>query len=685
MAAPPATAESCELAVGCGCGPRESISFADWWRVGVGVLIAVNAMTLSLAVSTSTVTAGQRLALHGVLAGLAAVSLAVLGWPLARNAWRAARARRVTVEAMFVAGIVGALVASAVAALGGPGEVYFEIVCILLVVYSLGQQLTAHAQQRALAAVTAYAPEAASCAVLAADGTTRERPLSAVAVGDRVLVPPGAAVPIDGEVVAGEALVREAEMTGELHPVVRRAGDPVWAGTQLLDASLVVRATAAGGRRRIDRIVAAVERARSAPSSLERQADRWVGRLLPAVLAIAAATFAAWWWLDSLPRGLFNAMAVLLVACPCALGLATPIAVWATVARLAARGLAARSGDVVEALAAVDTVVFDKTGTLTESQAVLLELAVTPVAGLDEASIRAAIAAVERTSRHPLALPLADVAPPAAPTVAVRSVEIVPGAGVAAVVEIGGRRVALVIGAAERLVAADDARWVHLAARLEDAGEGRELVVLADGEAVAAARLAERLRSSWPAALDRLRALGVTTLVMTGDSDERARLAAADEVLARLGPEDKLARVRALQAAGRRVLFVGDGVNDAAAMAAAEVSIGVAGGAELAAELADLEWRSADLGAVPWALASARRALRTVRSNLGFAVAYNVAGIALAVAGVLHPVAAAVLMTCSSLVVTWRATNVLQEDQDEHERMAPGSATRMATQEEMAT
>lgn len=676
--APPAAAEACDLAVGCGCGPREPVRLADWWRVGVGVLLAVNAMTLSLAVSSSEVTAGQRLALHGVLAALAATSLGVLGWPLARNAWRAARARRVTVEAMFLAGILGAVTASAVAALGGPGETYFEVVCILLVVYSLGQQLTAHAQQRALASVAGFTPAEETCTVLAPDGTSRPRVVAAVVVGDRILVPPGAAVPVDGVVDEGEALVREAEMTGELHPVVRRPGEQVWAGTQLLDASLVVRATAAGGARRIDRIVAAVERARAAPSALERQADRWVARLLPAVLLVAAATGAAWWWLDSLPRGLFNAMAVLLVACPCALGLATPIAVWATVARLAARGLLARSGDVVEALAAVDTVVFDKTGTLTEAHAVLLDLVLAPRPGLDEAALRAAIAAVERTSRHPLARALAEVGTPESSPVAVRGVEILPGVGVAGSVELAGRPVRLVLGAAERLVAVDDPAWRQLAARLRGAADGRDLAVLVDGAPVGAARLAERLRGSWPAALAALRQLGVTTLVMTGDSDERAAVTAADEVLARLTPEDKLTRVEALAAAGRRVLFVGDGVNDAAAMAAAEVSIGVAGGADLAAELGDLEWRGGDLTAVPQALDDARRALRTMRSNLGFAVAYNAAGIALAVAGVLHPVAAAVLMTCSSLVVTWRATGVLQADQAEHEAAALASR-RVAT------
>ncbi len=665
MRPPAAEPETCELVAGCGCGPSEPVRLADWWRVGVGIVIAANAMTLSLAVNTSEATPEHRLVIHGVLAGLAAACLAILGWPLARNAWRAARARRVTVEAMFLAGIVGALTASTVAAVGGPGEVYFEIVCILLVVYTLGQQLTAHAQQRALDAAGGYAPETAVCTVVGPDGTTREAPVAAVAAGDRVLVAPGASIPVDGVVEDGAAFVREAEMTGELQPVARRTGDAVWAGTQCLDASLVVRATAAGGHRRIDRIVAAVERARSEPSALERQADRWVARLLPAVLTVATVTFGLWWWLDSLPRGLFNAMAVLLVACPCALGLATPIAVWATVARLASRGLAARGGDVVEALAAVDAAVFDKTGTLTEARAVLVDVVVDPPAGIGREEVLAAVAAVERTSRHPVAAALTEAAPEGAPPVAVRSVEVVPAAGLRARVVVAGKELELVVGAADRLPQLEDQGWRPLRERLGGTTTGRDLAVLMDGVAVAAARVDERLRASWPAALEALRGLGIRTLVMTGDSAERARLTAADEVEAALGPEDKLARVQALRAAGRTVLFVGDGVNDAAAMAASDVAIGVATGSELATEVGEIEWRGDDLRAVPWAIETARSAISTLRGNFAFAISYNIVGIALAVGGVLHPVAAAVLMTCSSLVVTWRATSVLQAEQEE--------------------
>ena len=653
------------VGAGCGCGSSEPVDLRDWWRVIVAAVLTVNAMTISLAINSSAASPSTRMTVNGVLFALALACAALVGGPLARNGWRQLRRGQVTVEAMFAAGIVGALTASLVAALGSHGHTYFEVVALLLVVYAFGQKLSSAAQSRALASVLEWAPEATVCTVLGDDGALRKIQVAELRPGMSVIVNPGETIPADGVVEAGGALVREAEMTGEAFAVAKRPGDTVWAGTHCLDARLQVRATAGGRERRIDQIVEAVERARATPSTLQRQVDRVVGWFLPAVLAVAAATFVGWTLAAGFERGLFNAMAVLLVACPCALGLATPLAVWGAIARLASRGLVVRGGDSIERLAAVAAAVFDKTGTLTEAQAVLVDFVASPRADMTSRDVRRLVQAVERSSRHPVAAAFnrLDDEPGAW---RVSGFRLLPGTGVAAVVEDGaGRSLRVSVGDAARLAGGEDAGWEELRGRLRKISGARVLAVVIDGRPAALAAVDEHLRDSWPAALERLGELGVEALVFTGDCGTRARRVAADRVLAELSAEDKLAEVRSLQAEGRHVLFVGDGVNDAAAMAASEVSVGVVGGAELAAEVADITWRSQDLGVLPWAVDLARRTLTTIRGNLRFALAYNIAGVALAVAGLLHPVAAAVLMTCSSLIVTWRAASILDEDQAE--------------------
>ncbi len=650
--------------VSCCTTPADPRAVAAWWRIGIGALIAVNSMTVDLAFNTSEASLTERHVAHGVALGAALVTLALLGWPLLAAAARELRRRRITLEAMFVAGIVGALTASVVAMLTGVGAVYFEIVSILLVVYSFGQQIGRAAQERAVRAAEAWAPELTTCDVVDGAGAVTTIPVSELREGQRVRVRPGSTIAADGIVLEGEGFVREAEMTGELFAAVRGPGDRVWAGTHSVDAAFVVEATAAGGRRRIDGIVDAVERARLAPSSLQRRADRLIAWFLPAVAAVALATMAGWTWARGWHVGLFNAMAVLLVACPCALGLATPVAVWSALSRLARRGLIVRGGDAVERLAAVDTAVFDKTGTLTESRATLAGLV---VAGRDEerrSRVLALLEAVERAVDHPVAAAFVGVSRGGAGRFTVEALRLLPAVGVAASVREGAGRVYEVrIGTPERLLADDGARQAWRDLRAWEGGErGRDVVALVDGRVAAAALVAERVRDTWPEAVEALSGLGVRLVVMTGDLAARARALGVTAVHAGLSPEEKLARVQVLRRAGRRVLFVGDGVNDAAAMAASDVSVGVASGAELAAEVADVSWHGGDLTVLPEAVATCRGTVRTIVSNLRLAAVYNLTGVALAAAGVLHPVVAALLMTASSLVVTWRAAELAGGD-----------------------
>ncbi len=647
----------------CDCGPAEPFNLAAWWRIGVGILIAANSMTVSLAINTSETTPGETEVVHAVLAGLSLLSLALLGWPLLRNAWRSVTERRITLEGLFITGVIGAFTASAVAALTGRGDVYFEIVSILLVVYAFGQQVATGAQDRALTATRAWAPENTRCRRLEDDGTVTEVPLDEVRAGNLIRVDPGETIPVDGVLEEGTAWVREAEMTGEGFAVVRRPGDGVWAGTHTLDVGLVIRATAIAGERRIDGILDAIEHARRQPTSWQHRADRLVAIFLPVVLIIAGSTFALWTLLDGWTVGLFNAMAVLLVACPCALGLATPLAAWAALARLAGRGLIAGSGAVVEALATVDVAIFDKTGTLTRSTLSLLDLVAEGDAG-DRQEVRRAVQILEDASSHPIASAFRDLVPDPAGTAG--DTRLLPGVGFAGRVRLGEAEPEhWTIGDPDGLGIGDDPDWHALDSSLNAPVGARRLAVLRGGRPVAAAAIDEHPRTGWRDALADLRVLGLATEVLTGDRAERARNLGVDRVLADLDPDGKLREVDAHRSAGRRVLLVGDGVNDAAAMAAADVGIAVAEGADLALEVADLSWHGGDLKAIPWAVDLARRTVATIRSNLAIALAYNAVGISLAVAGILHPVAATVLMTCSSLVVTWRAIRVLDDDQHE--------------------
>lgn len=651
----------------CADSLMPATSRAAWWRIGIGAVLAANSMTLDLAINTTQADALTRRAVHlGVLVATALV-FALLGAPLAAASWREIRRRRLTIEAMFVLAITGALGASLVAMLRGEGAVYFEVAAILLVVYGLGQQLGRTAQRRAIEATRAWQRELASCQLVEIDGQVREIPISDLQAGQVVEVQPGRLIPADGEVVVGEAFVREATLTGEPFAVVRRPGDRVWAGTHAVDGLLRVRARSAGTSRRIDTVLTAVEVALATPGHLQNQADRFIAVFLPVVTGIAVLTGVGWGMTRGPTVGLFNAMAVLLVACPCALGLATPLTVWRALGVMARRGLIPHSADAVERLAAVRTVVLDKTGTITESASRLADLVMRPDAGLGSQELLGVLERLEAGNPHPVATAFAAGGET---TSAWRSerVRVLPGAGLEAqMADAQGRTLTLTVGAPIRLCPAGQQRtaWEELRRRFHPGVHGQEVVVLLDGRVIAGALVTERSRPGWQALRDALAALDLDLVVMSGDPGA-AQIDLGDvEVLAGLGPEGKIEAVRRRQEAVGPVLFVGDGVNDAAAMAASFVSVAVQDGAELAREVATLSWNGRHLQDLAVAIAESREAVRTIRSNLRFAAAYNLTGVGLAVAGVLHPIVAALLMTCSSLIVTWRAAGLAGDGEDE--------------------
>jgi heavy metal translocating P-type ATPase len=611
-------------------------------RLGIALLVVGQSMTFGLALNLhDDVPPPVRWSIQTLILCATLLVVALLGGPLLRTAWHELRRGRLTLEALFVLTMSGAMAASLQAHLTGRGKIYFEVVSVLLVVYTLGKVIGARGRAAAAAGCRAWATHLATARLVDAHGRGRTVPVAEVRPGDVVEVHPGETIAVDGVIRDGVGFVSEAPVSGEPFAVVRRPGDRVLAGTASHDATLRIEATAAGTGRQVDRLLAAVEAARDRSLSLQSRADR-IGRVfLPLVVLAAAGTFAYWTHAAGWEVGLFNAMSVLLVACPCAIGLATPIVVWAALARLAERGLVVRSGDAVERLAEVARVLFDKTGTLTEDRFALVDVVTAP--GFDRRTVLGWLSLVESQSGHPVAKPFAQLPRPFAPGEEPRvvSLRVVPGCGLEAEIEEHtGARHGIRVGRPG---------WVAVAGGPAVRAAGHRVAMSVDGELAAVAVVAERLRGSVPEMLADFRRLGLPVEVLTGDTAERA--AALDLPPARAGllPDDKRAAVEAITAAGGKPLFVGDGINDAPALAAAHAGVALADGADLAVGASDVTLYHGDLRVLPWAIELSREAVRAVRWNLCRALCYNLIGVTLAACGVLHPVVAAVLMVVSSL------------------------------------
>jgi Cu+-exporting ATPase len=629
------------------CCPADSAPRREmeWLRLGLAALIAVQSMTFGLAVNLSPPAGRARLVIHGVLAFLAVAVFFLVGLPLAREAWRQTRAGRAGIEQLFLLGMAGAFFASLSSTWTGKGAIYYEVVAVLVAIYTFGRILAERRQRAVLAAAQTLRVEFESCVRLR---NGQEEPVAAAAVrpGDWLRVRAGEAIGVDGIVRIGTAFVRETALTGEPFPVVKRTGDAVWAGSHVVDHALEIEATRLGTERSLDGLLRRVEEAGRAESSLQREADRLMRYFLPVVLLVVLATFAGWTWQAGWVAGMLNALSVLLVACPCAMGLATPITVWGALNTLARRGIVAQSGDFVEKLGQVDMLVFDKTGTLSAGDMRLADFVTAP--GMDRGALREWVAAVEGESSHPAAKAFRQ-AEGKRKKEEIRT-EIIPGVGIRGKVE--GRTVE--IGNEGLLGPADTDVATALRGQLREK-DGKEIFICVDGRPAALALVRESLRETAPAVLRRLETWGVQWEIMTGDRAESLASLGLGRGAAGLSPQAKADRVRAFQAQGRRVLFVGDGVNDAAAMLEAHASLALSEGAGLARDCAQAQLFGGDLGAVSTAVMVGHKVRRGIRRNILLAAAYNGIGMATAAAGVLHPIAAALLMLGSSSLVTWRA------------------------------
>ena len=620
----------------------------------VGAFVAINSMVLSLAVNVSgPATADTDVVRYILLAATIAI-LGLLGPPLLRSSVGELRHGKITIELLFLLGIAGALGTSMLSQFTGSGPVYYEVASILVVVYTLGRHLTAQVQNKALGLLAESLPGIDSCELIDDSGFAREVRVEDIRIGQRVRVHPGRVIPVDGTVRVGAALVQESPLTGEFFTVAKKIGDKTLAGSHVVDSTLIIESDREGRQRRIDSIQELLARAQACPSRSQKLVSVLAAWFVPVVCGTALITFAAWWRVAPTEVALFNALSVLLVACPCALGFAAPVAVWATLVRLSGSGIVLKNSSAVEKLADAGVVIFDKTGTLTEPDLANVHLELVPGAKVTLEQAFACLIATEMASDHPIAKAIAKAITSLAPVRFIngdaRHLRVLPGVGLEAEIRFRTDEIphAIRIGLLP---------WLNPNSR---SVADRVLGLDVDGIATATVHLEERQLNGIQAAVESFAGLGIRTVLLTGDIAARAgRIPIAEQTSEAL-PEAKLAFVRAEQDRGRSVLFIGDGLNDAAAMAASDVSLAPHPACGVAEAVADGIWRDRSFASLIQAIKISRIAVRTIRSNFWIAAGYNSIGMALAALGLLHPVSAVLLMTASSITVTWRALRLLE-------------------------
>jgi copper-transporting P-type ATPase V len=581
-----------------------------------------------------------------------------VGWPFLGEAARRARRGSANMDTLIAVGTLAAYGYSVAQLLTGGMELYFETAILLIAFLTLGRYLEARARGRAGQAIRALLELGTKQARVLRDDAEVMVPVEQVAVGDLLRIRPGEKVPVDGQVLEGASAVDESMLTGESVPVDKAPGDPVAGATVNTSGVLTMRATAVGADTALAQIVRLVEQAQAGKGQLQRLADRISAVFVPVVMAAAVLTFTGWALLGGDPaRGLTAAVAVLIIACPCALGLATPTAIMVGTGRGAELGVLIKSVEVLERTRRITTVVFDKTGTLTRGQMALTD--VVPAEGVDRAELLRLAGAVEADSEHPIGAAVATDARQQGDLPAAHGFQAVAGQGVHAEVATADGAPPVTVWVGRHKLAADAGLLVPqaleaAAERLE--GQGRTAVLVGwQGEVRGVLAVADTLKDGAAELVGRLHGMGLEVVMLTGDNQATAQAIAAavgvDRVLAEVLPADKVGEIARLQAQGRVVAMVGDGVNDAPALVQADLGVAIGTGTDVAIQASDLTLLRGDLDGVATAIALSRRTYRTIVQNLFWAFGYNTAAIPLAAAGLLSPVIAGAAMALSSVSV----------------------------------
>ena len=575
-----------------------------------------------------------------------------IGWRFYVGAFNALRGGAGNMDVLVALGTSMAWLFSAVVTAADlhHQHVYFEAAAVVITLVLMGKLLEARAKAKTSAAIEALIRLQPQTARVLRDGELVEVPVASLNPGDVFVVRPGESVPVDGEVAEGASSVNEAMLTGESLPVAKNPGDKVFAATVNGEGLIHCRATGVGSHTLLAGIIRMVEQAQGSKAPVQRLADRISAIFVPVVTVIAFLAFAGWWFFaGDFTSGLVNAVAVLVIACPCALGLATPTAIMVGTGRGAASGILVKNAEALELAKNVEVLAVDKTGTLTQGKPEVTD--VVPPSGLVEADLLRIAASLEQGTTHPLAEAIVarargqgiELMPP-------EGLRAVPGKGLTAMLDGVDYSLGSPAFLAERGVAVPEALLAPLA------GAGKSVVAVSRGPTfLGLVGVADRLRPTSRAAVARLKAQGVEVVMLTGDNAATAAAIAREAGIARFEaevlPQDKAAAIAKLKAGGRRVGMVGDGINDAPALAAADVSFAIGGGSDVALEAADVTLMRNDLLSAADAIDLSRATLAKIRQNLFFAFIYNVLGIPLAALGLLNPVIAGAAMAMSSVSV----------------------------------
>jgi Cu+-exporting ATPase len=574
------------------------------------------------------------------------------GWPFFVRAWQSITNRSLNMFTLIGLGVTVAYVYSLMATLGpqifpasfrdhlGNVPVYFEAAAVITTLVLLGQVLELKARSAtsgALRALVSLAPNMARR--IADDGSEHDVPLDQVQVGDRLRVRPGEKIPVDGSVIEGSSSVDESMVTGEPMPVEKHSGDATIGGTINGNGSFVIRAEHVGADTLLSRIVQMVAEAQRSRAPIQKLADVVAGYFVPVVILVAIVTFIVWAIAGPPPRmayAMINSVAVLIIACPCALGLATPMSIMVAMGKGAHAGVLFKNAEALEVLRLVDTLVIDKTGTLTEGKPKLISI--TPANGFSEAEVLRLAASIERASEHPLAAAVIAGAQERGIELArTESFASIPGKGVTATID--DKFIALGNRALLDEIKTDAAA---LAGQAEDLrAKGQTIIfVVVDGQPAGLLSVADPIKQSTPAAITELHASGIKIVMLTGDSHTTAQAVAGrlgiDEVIAEVLPTQKAEAIQRFQAQGRKVAMAGDGINDAPALALADVGIAMGTGTDVAMQSADVTLVKGDLRGIVRAIRLSRVTMRNIKQNLFWAFVYNSVGVPIA-AGILYP------------------------------------------------
>jgi P-type Cu+ transporter len=623
-----------------------------------GAVLGIPTIVLSMAMDVGELALFGEERLHEwILLALATPVQLVLGWRYYEGSWASLRHLNPNMDVLIAMGTTIAYAFSAwVVIFDQDYHMYFDVSSAVLLFITLGKYFEEKSKGAASSAIEALLNLSAKSAVVVRNGEEVEVPVEDLAVGDVFVLRPGQRAPVDGVVRGGESAIDESMLTGESVPVEKSPGDRVVTGTVNQSGMIRVEATAVGADTALARMVQMVEDAQGSKAEIQKLVDRIAAVFVPAVIGIAALTFAGWLLLSegSEPGidAMLAAVAVLIIACPCALGLATPTAIMVGTGLAAERGILIKNAEILERTKSLTTIVLDKTGTLTEGRPQVTD--VVPTGLVSEAELLRIAAVAEKGSDHPLSRAIVDAAVDSGYEVGeADNFESLTGRGVSASVE--GKQV---LAGNSRLMTERD---VEVAERAEEERRrleqsGRTIIYVSiDGRAEGLIGIADELKQNAPRSVEALKRLGLEVIMMTGDGEEAAaRVAAAvgiERYKANVQPEDKLDLVRELQSKGQSVAMVGDGINDAPALAQADIGIAMSTGADVAIEAGDITLLNGDVSKIAEAITLSRATLTTIKQNLGWAFGYNIIAIPIAAAGLLSPIIAGGAMAFSSVSV----------------------------------